>query len=293
MALEARFRWKWAPPRKGDRDPQVLEALAACLAAFLEEERDELREGALRVLGLLKAGAYRESIEAQVRHDHPATRRAALRALAEIGDVRAAPLLLEVARDDDTAAQREAIHALGRLRVAEAEPQLTALLEHPDPQVGRAAVFALGDLGGEAAHARLRELGARSGSLREAAARALHAANPLHRTPPGGPTPESVPERPKRMVEIIRGDAQPPFYIALDAALRALPAVQPYDEGTLSRRVGAVCVDWASTRRQLVEEGLMRREGGIYRFTELGEAVWRVEQFIRAAILLTFLPPLH
>ena len=59
--------------------------------------------------------------------------------------------------------------------------------------------------------------------------------------------------------------------------------LQPYDEGTLSRRVGTVCVDWAGTRRRLVEEGLMRREGGIYGFTALGEAVWRVEQFIRAA----------
>jgi RNA polymerase sigma factor (sigma-70 family) len=283
MALEARFRWKWAPPRMADRDPQVLQALAACLAGFLEEDRDDLREGALRILGLLRAGAYREPIEARVRDARPATRRAALRALADIGDVRAAPLLLEVARDDDAASQREAIHALGRLRVAEAEPQLTALLEHPDPQVGRAAVFALGDLGGEAARARLRELRARTGSLQEAAARVLHGAGPLRRASQGGMAPDPVPERPKRMVEIIRGDAQPPFYIALDAALRALPALQPYDEGTLSRQVGTVCVDWAGTRRRLVEEGLMRREGGIYRFTELGEAVWRVEQFIRSA----------
>jgi hypothetical protein len=56
--------------------------------------------------------------------------------------------------------------------------------------------------------------------------------------------------------------------------------VQPYEERALSRHVGSVCVDWAGTRRRLVEEGLMRRERGVYRFTELGEAVWHVEQFI-------------
>jgi RNA polymerase sigma factor (sigma-70 family) len=281
VALEARFRWKWAPPLKQDRDPAVLRALAACLAAFLEDDRADLRETALRTLGLLKAETYREPIEACVRHDHPGTRLAALRALADIGDTSTAPLLLEVARGGVPAEQREAVRALGRLGVAEAAPLVTSLLDHADPEVGRAAVFAVGEIGGEAARPKLQALLSQPGPLREAAARALHAGAPGARPSVKARETGRAPRRPGRMTELIRGDAQPPFYIALDAAIRALPALQSYDEGTLSRHVGRVCSDWASTRRRLIEEGLMRREGGVYRFTELGEAVWRVERFIR------------
>ena len=38
--------------------------------------------------------------------------------------------------------------------------------------------------------------------------------------------------------------------------------------------------DYSATRRKLVDEGLMTRVGGVYEFTELGKAVWRVEHFI-------------
>ncbi|MEW6750038.1 MAG: hypothetical protein AB1505_03565 [Candidatus Latescibacterota bacterium] len=43
--------------------------------------------------------------------------------------------------------------------------------------------------------------------------------------------------------------------------------------------------DWAWTRRYLVVQGLMRREAGVYRFTELGQAMWRVEHHIAAHYL--------
>jgi HEAT repeat protein len=36
----------------------------------------------------------------------------------------------------------------------------------------------------------------------------------------------------------------------------------------------------AIARRNLVEQGLMTREEGLYRFTNLGRAAWRVEHFI-------------
>ncbi len=38
---------------------------------------------------------------------------------------------------------------------------------------------------------------------------------------------------------------------------------------------------YAGTRRYLVDEDLMRREGGVYEFTPPGEAVWRVERFLQ------------
>jgi RNA polymerase sigma-70 factor (ECF subfamily) len=278
-ALEARFRWKWGPPLPADRDTAVLSALAECLAERLEDPHPAVREAALRALGALRAEQHRRRMAARVMDDAPAVRLAALRTLAEVGDAEAPALLLGVARDGGTAERREAIRALGRLRAGEAEPLLTTLLEHPEPEIGRAAVFAIGEIGSGAAHARLRELVSRPGPLREAAARALHGGAP------GASVEERRAERRRSssgtMTRRIRGDEQPPFYIALDAAIRALPRLSPYDERELSRHIAAVCSDWASTRRRLVEEGLMLREAGIYRFTEWGEAIWRVERFLR------------
>jgi hypothetical protein len=51
----------------------------------------------------------------------------------------------------------------------------------------------------------------------------------------------------------------------------------------LTRVIAGVCWDYSSTRRHLVENGpraLMRRSGGIYELTALGEAAWRVERRI-------------
>jgi hypothetical protein len=281
VALDARFRWKWAPPLKIDRDPAVLQSLAESVAAFLTDVRADRREAALRTLGLLKANAYCEPIEAAARHANPPTRQAAVRALADLGDRRSAPVLMAVAREGAPAEQREAIRALGRLRVAAAEPLLAVLLDHPDREIGQAAALALGDIGGETARTRLQDLLSQPGPLRREAARALHggvsgARSSLAERETGQPS-----ARPGRMTEIIRGGTQPPFSIALDAALRALPALQAYDEAALSRLISQVCADWAGTRRRLVEERLMRREGGSYRFTAPGEAVWRVERFLR------------
>lgn len=60
----------------------------------------------------------------------------------------------------------------------------------------------------------------------------------------------------------------------------ALPEVHPYEEQDLTRRIAAVCIDYSLTRRRLVDEGWMAREGGMYVLTEQGEAAWRVERFV-------------
>ena len=38
--------------------------------------------------------------------------------------------------------------------------------------------------------------------------------------------------------------------------------------------------DFGRVRRSLVDNGILARESGIYRLTDTGEAMWRVEHFI-------------
>jgi HEAT repeat protein len=272
VALEARFRRKWAPPLARDRDPAVLQALADRVAAFLADERALVREKALRTLGALRASAHHVPIAECARHPLPSTRLAALRALGEIGDPAAAPLLMEAARSGKAPERAAAAWALGRLRAEAAAPLLLELAGDRDREVRGAAVSALGALGGDAARARLEVL---ARACEQYAGRSMRRMTPREK----GEAPSLPPIQ--RMEDRVREGAEPPFTIALDAAMRALPALQPHDERELSRLIGQLCRDFASTRRYLVDEGLMSRETSVYRFTPLGEAVWRVERFIR------------
>jgi hypothetical protein len=271
VALESRFRRKWAPPLASQRDPAVLQSLADRVASFLKDDRDRVREKALRILGVLGASAYREQIAACTRHARPSTRLAALRALAEVGDQETVPLLTEVAQSGGDAERAAAAWALGQLRAGEAAPLLLELAGDRDREVRGAAVSALAELGGEAASAGLEVL---------ARAHAKYAARSLRRISLRDRKEATARTVQQPMADRIRDGAEPPFYISLDAAIRALPAIQSYDERQLSRLIAQVCRDFASTRRYLVDEGLMTREGGNYRFTTPGEAVWRVERFI-------------
>src|SRR5207249_1539573 len=120
-------------------------------------------------------------------------------------------------------------------------------------EVPRAAVSALGEIGGDEAREALQAL---------AGAHVLYAGRSLRRISLAEKSQESAPPAPLRMEDRIREGAEPPFYISVDAAIRALPVLEPYDESRLSRRIATVCRDYASTRRYLVDEGLMRREAG-------------------------------
>jgi RNA polymerase sigma-70 factor (ECF subfamily) len=272
-ALDARFRRKWAPPLPKDRDPAVLQTMADWVSELLRDDRAAVRDKAIHVLGLLGATAYRPWIRDCVQHAALSTRTTALRTLGTLEDSDAADLLCQVAREGVPAERRGAVEALGRLKVKQAQPLITDSIRDPDPSVRRAAIFALGEVGGEEARATLQELQRSSDkTIQEAVARALYAGS--RKAPPR-------PDAPPRMAERIRGGAVPSFYISVTAAIRALPANQPYEEGELTRLIATVCYDFASTRRFLVEEGLMTRETGIFRFTERGESIWRVERFIR------------
>jgi hypothetical protein len=43
--------------------------------------------------------------------------------------------------------------------------------------------------------------------------------------------------------------------------------------------------DYASVRRRLIEERLMRRAAGLYDFTDTGAAIWRVEHRVKEGYL--------
>lgn len=166
---------------------------------------------------------------------------------------------------------------MSRIQPSEAQSLLIQLLGDPEAQIRQAAVVALGEIGGAEARSRLQEL-ARSNDkdLAKAAAKALYG---------GGFRRQPSETTQKRLDKIrgIRGDERPLFYISLEAAIRELPTIEPYEEAEFTRRIAKVCADYSSTRRYLVMNGsrsIMKRANGIYELTDLGKAVWRVEHFI-------------
>ncbi len=272
-AEEVRVRQKFPPLRAETVGTERVERLAESVAALVDHGQAELRALAIRVLGLLRAEGHAERVRAQLRHPDAGTRRAAILSLAELADVSAADALIHAARAGEPAERCAALGALARLRIHEAEPLLVDLTEDPDPRVQEASVVALGEIAGPDAQKTLHRL-LSSGNRRQRNA----AAKALFRT---RRRPEPSPTRRKRE-EKIRGAARPFTHQSVGAAIRfALTELRPYEERELTRRIARVCSDYASTRRFLIEQGLMRREAGTYTFTELGAAVWRVEHFIR------------
>lgn len=177
---------------------------------------------------------------------------------------------------DSPAVRRAALQALSQVRFDDAAQKFSSFLDDPDEQVQLAAVNALADCDGEEARKSLveRQVKARPG-IRKAIAKALHKVGE-------GPVDCSRYDRGNRMADIIRNGLPEAFeWIDVGAIMRyALPKLGQYEERDLTRRIAAVCGDYAATRRKLIEEGLMTRQGGVYEFTPLGERVWKVEQHI-------------
>ena len=151
-------------------------------------------------------------------------------------------------------------------------------IEDEDFDVRKAAVQAYGRVADpeerQACLTRISQSGERK--LMKVGARALYEGS--------GPRQKSALEQ-KRM-ERIRGDVRPKKHIDPIHSIQSLPEIRDYEEDELTRHVAKVCTDYSTTRRQMVMEGrhsLMVRESGIYSFTEIGEAVWRVGQFTNAA----------
>jgi HEAT repeat protein len=280
VALDARLRRKWAVPLRRDRDPAILRDLAAAVAALPSgnnlDRSVDTQDRAVRTLGHLRAREFLEPVLAAARRGAPTTRLTALRALADIADPRAAGLLIETTRSEDPAERRLAVEALGSLADPGCVPVLSEMLGDPDREVRRAALFALREIGSaEAAEAIRQAAMSPEPSVREAAARALSAVQ--HKQARTATPPADV----RRMADIVRGGATPTTFISLEAVLRALPEVRPYTEQEITRCIAQACSDYSTTRRYLVEEGVLRRERGVYELTEVGQSVWRVERFLR------------
>lgn len=274
--LEIRFRGRIAPIPRTHLDEGVLSATIERCAGLMDHPAPEVRDRALRILGLLHASAFMERIKACLAHGISSTRLAAIRALADIGDADAAASLIEVALAEMPAERRAAVEALGRLGVPEAEPLFLDLIGDMDARVRQAAVIALGEIGDEEAQKALGDLTRSSDKkLARAAASALYGGRKGR-----GASSETTQ---KRLQKVRGDDANPVFYASSIAAIWALPEIRPYGERDLTHRIAQVCDDYSTTRRYLVMEkrnSLMTRGKGVYELTELGKAVWRIEHFI-------------
>jgi len=275
---EVRRRRAWAPLRSRDVGPDVLARLADRVAALVPCEQAETRNAALRTLGHLRAAAHAPAVRAGLTHANPATRMTAAVAAANLGDAEATGALLHMADSARPAERRAAVEALGRLGAPEALPVATRLIEDPAVGVQEAAVVAFATLGSDGAEATLEGLLTRGAKRRRIAAGKALAK--LRKQRPGWrPEPSEAARKLRRR---IRGDATPFTHGGLVAAVRsALPELRAYDETDLTRRLAAVCGDYAGVRRNLIDRALMTRRRGIYELTDLGRAVWRVEHFIR------------
>ena len=88
----------------------------------------------------------------------------------------------------------------------------------------------------------------------------------------------------------VRGVAKPLYYLNATAAICLLPEIRPYGERELSYLIGQIEHDFSHTRRLLEVKRIATRADGIFELTDLGEAMWRVEHFIRQSKLESVQP---
>jgi HEAT repeat protein len=106
-------------------------------------------------LGELKA---REAVPVliQVMRGYVGVRSLTAKALGRIGDLQAAPALVEALKDDRSRMlQLTALRSLGQLRYRKAVPEIRAFLDEPDPRLRRTAAVTLGVLKDNASSTRL------------------------------------------------------------------------------------------------------------------------------------------
>ena len=187
----------------------------------------------------------------------------------------AIPELITRSEDQDPSVRRKALQALGRRAEDSAKDAILKRLENDvDPEVRYAAVQAYAKVATDWERNSCLKRISKSGDrkLMKVAARALYV----------GAGPRQLTRLEEQRNKRIRGDAEPKKHIDPLLALKALPEIRRYDEDELTKVVAQVCQDYSTTRRQMVMEGrhsLMVREKGIYTFTQIGEAVWRVGRF--------------
>jgi RNA polymerase sigma-70 factor (ECF subfamily) len=238
-----------------------------------DDVRAEVQAAALRALANFGAREAAPRIRALLASRRLSTRVQALHALAELADVEAMPAILAQAEAGPAAQRCAALSALARMRASAPLPTVRRILQSDDANVRAACVALLGELGSPAADALLDEL------LRGSdAGLAKTAANVLFSRTPSTPAWTGSAAMRLRLRKL-RGDATPFCRDSLGATIRfATRELRSYEEGELTRAIAQVCTDYSAARRHLIEQGLMTRREGVYEFTELGSAVWRVER---------------
>jgi RNA polymerase sigma-70 factor, ECF subfamily len=280
---------KFAPLCRDQLAAGRLQRLVSLVALRSDDPRSEVQEPALRALASFGAREHIARVLAQLDSPRVSTRCIALHALAE---------LLHRSRDDDPAigaldaheaieaitraaeagplAQRcAALSAIARLKLGAALPLLQRMLTSEDASIREASIVALGELGSHEADATLHELMQSSD-----VAAAKIAANVLFSRAPSGPQWTGSPATQSRLQKL-RSGKTPFCRDSLGATVRfATRELRPYQESELTGAIAQVCTDYSAARRHLIEQELMTRNEGVYEFTPLGEAVWRVERFI-------------
>jgi RNA polymerase sigma-70 factor (ECF subfamily) len=203
----------------------------------------------------------------------------AITAIAHVIGEAAVQELITHVYDPESRVRAAALTALGQLKGTSVKDKILERVEKDeDTSVREAAIKAYGKIATdperEACLKRITKAGDRK--MIRIAAKALYTGT--------GPRQKSKLEEDR--LGRIRGDSLPRKHVDPVGALRALPELRKFEEEELTKVVAGLCGDYSTTRRQMVMEGrhaLMRREKGVYSFTQIGEAVWRVGQFVMAS----------
>jgi hypothetical protein len=286
-------------PEELYRSPWVLYSLCRTGSRFLEAiipwlTSSQGREKRLALAGAEALGrclwkyaekASREEFLNDVRNwaKWPRLRR---RDLGEQNLVRLSEGVAGLLTDASPEIREGAIRTLGRLRVRTHLPTIISSLNHPESATRLAAILALSQFDDPAGEEVLRKIAETGANPERSAAKNALSRIEADRCSPSQYVPT---EREVRLSSKIRGDKKPITHISLNSVLMfALTELRDYDEREIHHRLAGCCWDHAIARRNLIEQGLMVREEGVYRFTLLGRAAWRVEQFILDRYLRRF-----
>ena len=263
-------------------DENIIALTKERVAPLIESDDGVVRRLGIAILGGLRAREYVPKLVELSQHADSATRHAVIRALGAIKDIDAISALERtVGTNDEVSLRRTAVQMLGMMKDEQCLPILTAALSDDNAQIRGAAVTALAEIPDDKAGSVLREITkSPDKNLARTAAKALHSSGFGRRSS----------ELKKKRLAKIRGTEEEgfQFYISLPAVMRTLPEDREYSESELTRLIAHICADYSTTRRYLVMDepsNLMTRTTGIFRMTDLGRAVWRVEHFIRARYL--------
>lgn len=287
-ALASRFRGPRGQRFSVSLSRELRRQAGAGLKQTIDSPSPAIRDTAIKLLGDLEVEDKANSIRPFLLHGELSARLAALRALSNIGDRDSAEGFAESARQGHAAERRIAVEALGRLRLQSALPLLAEGCGDGDAQVRKAAAIALGEVGGEEAERTLDTVA--SGNDRKLAQVAARLRSEQQSAAGPSSAPSKLQQLTRERLRKVRGDAKPLYYHNTIAAIWMLPEIRPYGERELSFLIGQIEHDFAYARRHLEVRRIATRADGVFELSDLGEAIWRVEHFIRQSKLESFEP---